>query len=216
MRSVLASRPVARAKSSRACLGFTTATGSPAVAKAAATGPSKPPVASRITSTGRSSRRRATSVSVPAGSLGTRGKVYSPSPASRPRRTQTSRRRSLETSTPAVSLRALMDHRWHTSLVLWPVLADAGSPLFASGGPWQLFGLFAKRGARRPYSFSCGLFGPGPEPVCRARPVDSTTADKIQGPELLRTPAQGSLSSSCLGLMAGDYRCLMPIGRRRL
>jgi hypothetical protein len=43
--------------------------------------------------------------------------------------------------------------------------------------------LFTKRERDDPTA-SCGLFGPGPEPVCRARPVDSTTADNIQGPEL--------------------------------
>ena len=47
-RSVLASLPVARAKS-RTCLGLTIATAIPAVAKALATGTSRPPVASRIT-----------------------------------------------------------------------------------------------------------------------------------------------------------------------
>src|SRR5215217_7828001 len=69
---------------------------------------------------------------------------------------------------------ALMDHTWHLLGLLWPVLADAGSLPTCLGEA-----LATVR----------GLFGPGPEPVCRARPVDSTTADKIQGPELLRAPA---------------------------
>ena len=47
-RSVLASRPVARAKS-RTCLGLTIATAIPVAASALATGVSKPPVASRMT-----------------------------------------------------------------------------------------------------------------------------------------------------------------------
>src|SRR5713226_3531425 len=50
-RSVLASRPVARAKS-RTCLGLTIATAIPLVARALATGVSRPPVASRITKSG--------------------------------------------------------------------------------------------------------------------------------------------------------------------
>ena len=50
-RSVLASRPVALAKS-RTWRGLTTATGRPAAARAATTGASKPPVASRTTRSG--------------------------------------------------------------------------------------------------------------------------------------------------------------------
>ena len=64
-RSVLARRPVARAKS-RICLGLTTTRGSPAAASAPATATSKPPVASSTTSAGASARRRPTSASSPA------------------------------------------------------------------------------------------------------------------------------------------------------
>jgi len=46
-------------------------------------------------------------------------------------------------------------------------------------------------------------FGPGREPVCRARTVDSTTADKIQGPGCLEPQTSGSRSlmraPSCFG-----------------
>jgi hypothetical protein len=59
--SVLASLPVALAKS-LAWRGLTTATGKPSAAKAASTARSKPPVASRITSSVRSSTRRETKV----------------------------------------------------------------------------------------------------------------------------------------------------------
>src|SRR5215211_1000144 len=60
---------------------------------------------------------------------------------------------------------------------------------FLWGRPWQLFGLTLPKEGRDDPTASCGLFRPGPEPVCRARPVDSTTAHKIQGPELLAAPA---------------------------
>src|SRR3954470_19625449 len=66
--SVLASLPVARAKS-RAWRGFTTATGIPSAAKAAATGRSKPPVASSTTSAGHAAWSRPTRESMPAWSL---------------------------------------------------------------------------------------------------------------------------------------------------
>src|SRR5215207_7392549 len=56
---------------------------------------------------------------------------------------------------------------------------------FLWGRPWQLFGLTLPKEGRDDPTASCGLFRPGPEPVCRARPVDSTTAHKIQGPKLL-------------------------------
>lgn len=72
VRSVLASLPVARAKS-RAWRGSTIATGIAAAAKAAATARSKPPVASKTTSClGRApaSLSRPRSVPMPAGSLG--------------------------------------------------------------------------------------------------------------------------------------------------
>src|SRR5215208_4007786 len=82
-----------------------------------------------------------------------------------------------------------MDHTWHLLGLLWPVLADAGSlPVCLGEALATVRALFAKRGVRRPYSFLRSCFGPGREPVCRARTVDSTTADKIQGPGLLRTP----------------------------
>jgi hypothetical protein len=54
--------------------------------------------------------------------------------------------------------------------------------VFVSERPWQLFGLSLPKEGRDDQTASYDLFGPGPEPVCRARPVDSTTADKIQGP----------------------------------
>jgi hypothetical protein len=63
-----------------------------------------------------------------------------------------------------------------------PSLRMRALSLFVSERPWQLFGHFAKWERDDPTA-SCGLFGPGPEPVCRARSVDSTTANKIQGPE---------------------------------
>ena len=66
--------------------------------------------------------------------------------------------------------------------------------VFVSQRPWQLFGLPLPKEGRDDPTASCGLFGPGPEPVCRARPVDSTTADKIQGPGL---PAGPLSASSC-------------------
>jgi hypothetical protein len=80
-----------------------------------------------------------------------------------------------------------MDHTWHLLGLLWPVLADAGSlPVSLGEALATLFGLSLPKEGRDDPTASCGLFGPGPEPVCRARPVDSTTADKIQGPGVLR------------------------------
>jgi hypothetical protein len=61
--------------------------------------------------------------------------------------------------------------------------------LFVSERPWQLFGLSLPKEGRNDPTASCGLFGPGPEPVCRARPVDSTTTHKIQGPGSVVAPA---------------------------
>jgi hypothetical protein len=63
-RSVLASRPVARAKA-RTWRGLTTATGRPAAARAAAGRTSIPPVASSTTSAGASAARRSTSAATP-------------------------------------------------------------------------------------------------------------------------------------------------------
>jgi hypothetical protein len=94
--SVLASLPIALAKS-LAWRGLTTATGKPSAAKAATTARLKLPVASRITVTGRSWRRRETKVSIPASSWETT-KASSCLWAS-PRRTQTSSC-SLETAHP--------------------------------------------------------------------------------------------------------------------
>src|SRR5215217_1003489 len=65
-----------------------------------------------------------------------------------------------------------------------PSLRMRALSVFVSERPWQLFGLSLPKEGRDDLTASCGLFGPGPEPVCRARPVDSTTADKIQGPGL--------------------------------
>ena len=65
--SFLASWPVDLAKS-RSWRGLTTATGNAAAAKDATKGGSKPPVASRITAVGSSTRNLATSVSSPASS----------------------------------------------------------------------------------------------------------------------------------------------------
>src|SRR5215217_419437 len=73
-----------------------------------------------------------------------------------------------------------------------PSLRMRALSVFVSERPWQLFGLSLPKEGRDDLTASCGLFGPGPEPVCRARPVDSTTADKIQGPEL-RCPALQAL-----------------------
>src|SRR3954467_12633012 len=70
IRSVLASLPVALAKS-RAWRGFTIATGMAAMASAAATGYSKPPVASTTTSAGGAFWSRPMRESIPASSLGT-------------------------------------------------------------------------------------------------------------------------------------------------
>jgi hypothetical protein len=77
--------------------------------------------------------------------------------------------------------------------LLWPVLADAGSLRFIWRRPWQLFGLTLAIEERDDLTASCGLFGPGPEPICRAHPVDSTTADKIQGLGL-RLPGPSDVS----------------------
>ncbi len=66
--SVLASWPVDFPKS-RACRGFTTATATPAAARAAAHGASYFPDASSTTSAGPSAVTRATSASMPSGSF---------------------------------------------------------------------------------------------------------------------------------------------------
>jgi hypothetical protein len=89
--SVLASRPVARAKA-RIWRGLTTASGTPAPASAAATATSKPPVASSTTRVGVRPARRATRSSRPASSRET-AKV---SPVGR----RCTSRRSLATSMP--------------------------------------------------------------------------------------------------------------------
>jgi hypothetical protein len=120
---------------------------------------------------------------LPPGSLET-PKVCSPSFASQPRRTQTSRRSPWKRPLPR-----------KPPCAQGPYVAPAWScgpsslrmralSLFVSERPWQLFGLFVKWERDDPTA-SCGLFGPGPEPVCRVRTVDSTTANKIQGSKRL-------------------------------
>ena len=162
---LLASRPLARAKS-RAWLGFTTATGSsPARGgqRAAPTGPSKPPwwPPEDHQGTGRSSRRQASQRSVfRAGGvvLGT-PKVWPrlpPLPARAARRPPLSAPWRPPPPPPKPPC-AHWDHRGHLllGLVARPC-GDAGSlPLFASReAPGNsVRALFAKRGARRPYSY---------------------------------------------------------------
>src|SRR5215203_3026141 len=92
---------------------------------------------------------------------------------------------------------------------------------FLWGRPWQLFGLSLPKEGRDDLIASCGLFGPGPEPVCRARPVDSTTAHKIQGPGLLAAPARTLLPryNARSALTAADARGFFehagyPVGQR--
>src|SRR5215213_2097041 len=67
-------------------------------------------------------------------------------------------------------------------------------PSSLTKGPRQLFGLFfSQKGGRDDLSTSSrsSSGGPGPGSVCRAHLVDSTTANKIQGPGLLSVaPAQ--------------------------
>src|SRR5918994_5275853 len=92
---------------------------------------------------------------------------------------------------------------------VWPVLEDTSSPQAFTKGPRQLFGLslLEKEGATT-FRLPRGLHyfgGPGPEPVCRAHLADSTTANKIQGPELqcpalltplMRVPERDQIRSS--------------------
>src|SRR5215218_3328618 len=86
-----------------------------------------------------------------------------------------------------------------SSLLLFhsgPVLADTGSPrVLRRGGQATVRALLSKKEGTTTFrllstSFdffrllsttSRSSFG-GPGPVCRARPADSTTANKIQGP----------------------------------
>jgi hypothetical protein len=70
IRSVLASCPVAFAKS-RTCRGLTTTTGNASAARAATQRSSYPPVASRTMSSGASTRSRSTSVRTPRSSFAT-------------------------------------------------------------------------------------------------------------------------------------------------
>jgi hypothetical protein len=189
---------VARAKS-RACLGFTTATGSPAAAKESrGHGPFKAPGGLQRGSPGHGTllqRRPATRSEkrFRAGGvvIGT-PKVW---PRLPPLAARAARRPPLggallgDLHPRRLSLRALTWTIGGTSLVLWPpsLRMRALSPCLPREAPGNsVRALFAKRGARRDPTASCGLFGAGPEPVCRARPVDSTTPDKIQGPGSLR------------------------------
>src|SRR5215204_4294736 len=101
-------------------------------------------------------------------------------------------RRSLETSTPAKSRAVVFVVVGSKSFLLChsrPVLADTGSPRLRTKGYRQLFGLsllvLNGKGATT-WRLLRGLDGPGPRSVCRAHPADFTTANKIQGPGLLR------------------------------
>ena len=67
-----------------------------------------------------------------------------------------------------------------------PVLADASSPrVLRRRGPGNCSGSLLKKEGATTFRLSRGLGGPGPESACRAHPADFTTANKIQGPELL-------------------------------
>ena len=163
---------------------------------------SKPPVASRITSTVRSSRRQEARASIPpASSLTTTPASPLSCLSGSLHRKQTSMR-SLETSTPEKNLAAAVFVESKSFLLLchWrPFLADTGSPRLRTKGPRQLFGLsllVVSGRARRPSDFFALLNGPGPRSVCRAHPADSRTANKIQGPGIVPDPQVYSLSET--------------------
>src|SRR5215213_10170384 len=120
-------------------------------------------------------------------------------------------RRSLETSTPAKSRAVVFVVVGSKSFLLChsrPVLADTDSPRLRTKGDRQLFGLsllvLNGKGATT-WRHLRGLDGPGPRSVCRAHPADFTTANKIQGPELLR-PGPPRTS----GLCSEGQRCQAP------
>src|SRR5215216_6370390 len=113
-------------------------------------------------------------------------------------------RRSLETSTPAKSRAVVFVVVGSKSFLLChsrPVLADTGSPRLRTKGYRQLFGLsllvLNGKGATT-WRLLRGLDGPGPRSVCRAHPADFMTANKIQGPRLLRPLLRNSTLASFL------------------
>ena len=169
-RSVLASLPVARAKS-RTCLGLTMATASPAVTRALATGISRPPVASRITKSPDVSCL--SNSRIPTSSLATEKAV--------PLDPMNTSSATLATSTPT---------KRFTSSIFRP--PQRGLPRLAIRDflPLQPFGLSASGGtatlaARRDFS-------PKAAPVCRTTNSDSCTtsstykaAEKLELSEFL-------------------------------
>src|SRR5229473_3848832 len=198
-RSVLASLPVARAKS-RTCRGLTIATGIPAAARAPATGVSRPPVASTIT---KSAGFICLSNSwIPTSSLATEK-----APPADPMNTSSA---TLATSIPTNRFTSSMFHPPQRGL---PRLA------IRDFFPLQPFGLSAigeaaTLAARRDLA-------PKGAPVCRSTNSDSSTkSSTYKGVEKLPTNRDDfSLSTPCVNLASHPSKVPLPVqgeGKRAL
>src|SRR6266567_3331051 len=156
MASVFANWPVARAKS-RTCRGFATTTATPALASAAATVCSYPPVASRTTSTPPSSLRRCSNASMPRGSWATCQR----SPLGRHATSKVALATSIPTNTVAAVMRPPVRKR----------LASTRPCTMRAWSPRQLFGLATSKRRTTPL-LKAGLLDPGHvglSPACGSR-----------------------------------------------